>query len=447
VRKPSDFPSTYSSIRSRRRRRNKLSPLFIFLALIVLSIIVYYLPPVHERLGWRIDNARAYIKYAINPPQDDVFVPQEVTPQPTLAPLPSETATATPFPTATPLGPTDTPFPTATPTPTVTPIPSQTMLEGIRWEGQKFNNCGPANLSMALSYWGWGGRQKDTAPILKPYYRDRNVMPYEMAAYVDTYTQLGVLYRSGGSIELLKTLVAAGYPPIIEKGFEGASFNGWMGHYEVVNGYDDENGEFIIQDSYDGPNLRVAYDVMEKQWRAFNFVFIVIFPPEHEAQVMNLLGPLADETQSYVLALRQAEEESQTLEGRDRFFALYNRGTNLVFLKDYSGAATAFDAAFANYADIPEKERPFRMLWYQTGPYFAYYYTGRYNDIITLSTQILDAMGESILEESYYWRGMARGALGDTEGEITDLKLALKYHPGFTPAVEQLQFLGVEPDA
>jgi len=29
--------------------------------------------------------------------------------------------------------------------------------------------------------------------------------------------------------------------------------------------------------------------------------------------------------------------------------------------------------------------RPYRILWYATGPYFAYYYTGRYSDVIQLA--------------------------------------------------------------
>ena len=80
--------------------------------------------------------------------------------------------------------------------------------------------------------------------------------------------------------------------------------------------------------------------------------------------------------------------------------------------KDYTRAAAAYDAAFANYAQIPEKTRPWRMMWYQTGPYFAYYYTGRYQDVINLATQTLDAMSEPILEESFYWRARASFSSG-----------------------------------
>jgi len=70
---------------------------------------------------------------------------------PTLTPTRAPTVEITPTLTLTPL-----------PTPTSTPIPNTVRLTGVRHEYQKFNNCGPANLSMALSYWGWEGDQTVT---------------------------------------------------------------------------------------------------------------------------------------------------------------------------------------------------------------------------------------------------------------------------------------------
>ncbi len=105
----------------------------------------------------------------------------------------------------------------------------------------------------------------------------------------------------------------------------------------------------------------------------------------------------------------------------------------------------AYDEAFKIYPNIPEAERPWRMLWYQTGPYFAYYGVGRYYDLLYLADGTLNAMqSDKNLEESYYWRGMARAALGDSAAAIEDFQLSLKYHPGFEPAIYQLKLLGVE---
>jgi len=85
------------------------------------------------------------------------------------------------------------------------------------------------------------------------------------------------------------------------------------------------------------------------------------------------------------------------------------------------------------------------VLWYQTGPYFAYYYTSRYGDVINLATQTLENMSEPVLEESYYWRGLAREALGDVSGAIGDYRTSVQMHPGFEPAMAQLNRLSTSP--
>jgi tetratricopeptide (TPR) repeat protein len=84
-------------------------------------------------------------------------------------------------------------------------------------------------------------------------------------------------------------------------------------------------------------------------------------------------------------------------------------------------------------------------MWYQTGPYFAYFYTGRYQDVINLATQTLDAMSEPILEETYYWRARALLATGDQEAAVADLETCLENHEGFTPCLEELAKLGITP--
>jgi len=89
--------------------------------------------------------------------------------------------------------------------------------------------------------------------------------------------------------------------------------------------------------------------------------------------------------------------------------------------------------------------RPWRMLWYQTGPYFAYFYSGRYYDVMGLATNTLSAMEEPVLEESYYWRALAREQAGDISGAIEDLRTSLTYHTDFGPSVAALDRLGATP--
>ena len=446
-------------------RKFALYSAILFPLLLLLMVGVYFLPPVHERLAWRVDNLRADIKYALNPPEQVVFVPQgqsaSVNPDSVStmqaivqATLQAVQATPTPSPTpvntSTPQGPMPTAQSSPTPTLSPTPLPDKVDLKGVIHEYQKWNNCGPANLAMDLSYWGWQGDQTDTAAILKPNQRDKNVMPYEMVDYVNAHTGMKALERVGGDLQMLKSFIAAGFPVIVEKGFEGPNFDGWMGHYEVVNGYDDVRQRFITQDSYIMANLPVPYADMENYWRQFNNLYIVVYPPERESEVMAILGPQADESYNYKYAADKASEEIYSSSGRDLYFAWYNRGTNLMYLQDYSGAADAYDKAFALYPSIPEKDRPWRMLWYQTGPYFAYFFTQRYYDVITLATTTIDNANEPAIEESYYWRARAFYELYKLEGKADylahakeDLQTSLQWHPDFGPSLAQLQALGV----
>ena len=424
------------------------------------AVVTYYLPPVHDRLAWRVDEFVLMVKYKLNPPEKEIFVPQEqgtatlaalLLATDTPSPQPSQPGENPALPTAAATaGPTQTPEPSFTPTITATPFPGYVELTGVRYEDQHglYNYCAPANLSMALSFWGWKGDRLTVGPVIKPDGKDKNVMPYEMANYVTQNTDLLVKLRVGGDLDLLKRFLAAGYPVLVEKGTYLRDLTGvvsWMGHYQVVTGYDETEKYFITQDSFIEADHKVSYDEMVHNWRAFNYTYMVIHSADKEAEVLALLGPDADETTNYQNAAMKAANEIYGLGGIDQYFAWFNRGTNLASLDDYAGASAAYDEAFKVYPLIPESERPWRMLWYQTGPYKAYFYYQRYYDVLYLADGTLNAMqSDKNLEESYYWRGMARATLGETEAAIADFRLALKYHPGFEPALYQLRLLGVE---
>jgi tetratricopeptide (TPR) repeat protein len=85
------------------------------------------------------------------------------------------------------------------------------------------------------------------------------------------------------------------------------------------------------------------------------------------------------------------------------------------------------------------------MVWYQTTPYFAYFYTGRYTDVLNLASNTLNAVEEPSLEESWYWRAQAKNALGDVEGAIADLRESLTWHPNFAPSLGLLEQWGAAP--
>jgi tetratricopeptide (TPR) repeat protein len=425
---------------------------YIYIAIItlpVLALLLYQLPPIKSRLEWRIAAWTANFQRWLNPPEEAIFVPggdspaggsdpagtdvaQSVTATlEALSYTPAATLTATPGATSTP---TITPSPTITPT----PIPASVLLTGFRHEYETWNNCGPATLGMQLSYWGWQGNQTITAAFLKPNPRDKNVSPTELAAYVETQTEYRAVYRVGGTTELLKQLIAAGFPTIVEKTLDLAGVDGWIGHYALVSGYDDGRARFTTQDSYIQPDFPEPYDKLQTAWRSFNFTFVTTYPPERAAELFAILGELADPARAHEIALERAAAEAAALTGLEQFFAQFNMGSSLAGLGRYAEAATAFDAAFALYAGLAPEERPWRMNWYQHGAYQSYYEMGRYDDVINLADTTLSTMGEQTIEETFYWRGLARAALGDVSGAIADLEEAVRLNANYAAASEAL---------
>ena len=428
---------------------------------IVLIIGLYYLPPIHSRLAWRLDSLRTQIKYMINPPDQAVFQPEQQT-QVNLAVtkmIQTLQASLTPAVSSTPQPGQS--LPTLQPTITSTPLPATVMLQGVKYETQhgRLNYCGPTNFSMALTYWGWNGNRDVIGKAVMPVnVKDKNVMPYELQDYItDNVPGMTSVIRYGGDIDLLKRMVAAGFPIVAEKGIYEVDVNGkysWMGHYAFVTGYDETQQEIIYQDSYEtdptnpGPNRHIKYSEFMEGWRAFDFIFVVVYPVDKQNQVMSALGSYADDQWASQHALAVAQTETQTLSDIDRFFAWFNVGTSHVALLQYADAAIAYDYAFNVYAglDVNASVRPYRMMWYQTGPYKAYYYTNRFADVINLAnTTLNDTIAEPDLEESLYWRGQAYYMAGKTDLAVKDYRDALKVHPKFIPVMQALQDLGIQP--
>lgn len=448
------------------KRFTKINKFWLIPLALLFIVGVYFLPPVHDRLSTRVDLLRTRIIYFFNPPNEAVFQPSgetALTIETVIATTRAEyLLTLTPPATSTPR-----PVSTLIPTITSTPLPDSVILPGVTYVDQhnRWNYCGPANLTMALNFWGWKGTRDDVAKVVKPGsgdtkktfieqgLPDKNVMPYELVDFVNENTEYRALSRYGGNVELVKQLLAAGFPVIVEKGYYERDYNGkidWLGHYLFTTGYDDARGGFIVQDAYlkPGKDLLSEYKEYQDNWRSFNYLFMVVYPAERESEVLELLGPWVDEKWSSQHALELAQKDIQSLKGNDLFFAWFNKGTSHVALQQYVDAATAYDQAFTVYAGwkTDAGNRPFRMMWYQTGPYFAYYYAARYQDVISLAnTTLNDTISTPTLEESLLWRGRAYYMAGNTQSAVEDYRAALKVHVNWAPAVQALQELGLQP--
>jgi tetratricopeptide (TPR) repeat protein len=303
-------------------------------------------------------------------------------------------------------------------------------LTGVSHIWQGWNNCGPATLTMGLTFFGAANDQYPAAGWLKPNNEDKNVSPWQMAEYVNNEAGVNAqaMVRYGGTLDLLKTLVSNDFPVIIEAGYDPESDDqGWMGHYLLVIGFDDSRSTLITHDSYLGPNREYAYDYIDTFWRHFNRVFITLYEPARLAELNQLLGTDADEQQNYVNALEEARAEA--VANPEDPFAWFNMGTNFVALGMNNEAATAFDQSRNVGGGLP-----WRMLWYQFGPFEAYYAVGRYQDMIDLSQRNLSDGGGQYVEETFYYAGLARAGMGETQRAIDNFNEALFFNPNFTPA-------------
>ena len=65
----------------------------------------------------------------------------------------------------------------------------------------------------------------------------------------------------------------------------------WMGHYNIITGFDDEKQEWTVQDSYYTPDYKVSYETLAEEWLCFNNQFMVVYPGDREGEVYSILGP------------------------------------------------------------------------------------------------------------------------------------------------------------
>ena len=339
--------------------------------------------------------------------------------------------------TATPSGaPTKTPTATAT----VEPIPSKVHLEGMEITPQSLNNCGPTNLSINLNYYGLETTQFDVAEVVKPHYDDRNVSPQELVNYTNEYTDLQASRFSGGDLTLLKKLLAAGFPVVIEKGYE-PDWQGWMGHYLTLIGYDEADATFLTMDTFLGPwdstGRTYHYEEIENYWQHFNNTFFVVYPPQQAETLFEIINPqLLDPVIMWQHTAATAQHNIDT--DPQNAFAWFNLGSSYTELgqlnndpRFFKAAATAFDQA--RLIGLPP-----RMLWYQFQPYIAYVETGRLDDVLTLTATIRDHQGGDKVEETFYYRGQALQALGNEKDAAFNYQRALEIKPEYQEAREAL---------
>jgi tetratricopeptide (TPR) repeat protein len=301
------------------------------------------------------------------------------------------------------------------------------LIPGVTHVWQKWNNCGPSAVLMAMSAHGLRLGQAEVAAEIKPDREDTNVTPEELADYARRYG-LTARARLGGDRDIARALVRAGVPVVAEQWID-VEGRGEMGHYRVVVGFDDDAGVFIAQDSYYGPRRRFSYEEFERMWQPFLGAYVVSYLPEQEQAVVAAVGGDWDDGAMWSRALAVAAGQAEAAPGDAwSWFAL---GEARTATGDHAGAVDAFDRA-------REIGLPYRAFWYQFGYYRSLVETGAFERVVAHADQTVATMGGENLEESHYWRGVALTRLGRGAEAADSFQTALRYNPRYAPALEAL---------
>ena len=401
--------------------------------LMVAGLILFRIPRFNRAISWRMDVAITYARRLLNPVRS--MPTPSVSKQPNVVVI-----TPTASLSASDVQPSPTPEITPTPTLVPTPIPMQVQLTPPAFDEvrdmQDWNNCGPATLALQLRYWGWQGDQYDISEVIKPTRDDRNVNVEELVYYVRNRSGwLNAEYRVGGDLEMIKKLIAAGIPVMLEESFEvdrqyWPSDDLWSGHYRLITGFDDASQMFTAHDTEIGPNQKVSYTDTDINWQSFNRVYVIVYPPDMEEAVISILGEQWDMDVNRQKALEMAERETQ--EDPDNAFAWFNLGNNLAYFARWNESAQAFDAA--RTIGLPQ-----RMFRYQFTPFMAYFHSLRTDDLMALTKYALDITRTS--EEAMLWRGYGLYRLGDKDAALSFFNEALRIRPGYYDATTAIELV------
>ena len=333
-------------------------------------------------------------------------------------------------------------------------LPDEVMLEGFSWIHQGTNRCSAAALTIHLSYYqpvSVDTYREMANRVLNTFGADASVRIEEMADAAEA-RGLNAVVRRGGTIGLMRELLAAGFPVLVENSYyEGSNFyTDWLSHNRVLIGYNDSLQTFYFQDPLlgfpDGQLIEFTYEDFDTRWKPFNRDYMVFYTDDEADTLQAVLGQQWDDTSNAGWTLQQAQAEIDSGERDGLRYSYYNRGWAQVQLGEYEAAAASFDVALAddNLADIGTR-LPQRFLWYDFSVFEAYMQVERYDDVLALARQQIGVAGDSIsVEEWYYYAARAYEAQGNLERARLNYEVALFRNRNFTAAQQRLQALGAD---
>jgi uncharacterized protein YvpB len=294
---------------------------------------------------------------------------------------------------------------------------------------QTFNNCGPATLSMILSFYGEDVSQKELGDLMRPYQNskgdndDKTIFTYEFVDWAKKYN-LEALQRVNGDIETLKKFTSNGIPVVVKTWLHPGED---IGHFRIVRGYDEDKKVIIQDDSYEGPNKKIAYYDFLSMWQPFNYAYIIVYTQDMEDKVDAILGSEIDEKLAWENSIKRAEKEAGL--DPENSYPYFNISVSSYHLGDYEKSVDEFEKV--------EQSLPKRMLWYQIEPILSYKELGDYDRVFEITDKILEN-GNRAFSELYMIRGEIYLEEGNADKAKEQFELALYYNKNFSKAKEAL---------
>lgn len=305
---------------------------------------------------------------------------------------------------------------------------------------QTFNNCGPATLSMALSYYGINVGQDELGNKMRPYQNpqgdndDKTIFTHEFVDWAVYYAQnqqsgknVNAINLPNGDIELLKLFISNDIPVIAKTWLNK---NEDIGHFVLIRGYDDVNNTLIKDDSYYGPDKRVSYYDFMSLWQVFNFSYIVIYDETQKPIVNAILGDEINETVAWQKAADRALKEKDL--DPQNIYPVFNLSVAYFHLGDYGNST--------KYFELVESRLSRRMLWYQIEPIKSYIKLEKTDRALQIIEDILNN-GNRAFSELYYLRGQIYLEQGSVDKAKNEFETALKYNQNYEEARDVLNTL------
>lgn len=319
---------------------------------------------------------------------------------------------------------------TPKPEPSTVDFPASYTLTGGYHTFQTFNNCGPASLSMALSYYGLNISQQEIGQDLRPWQNpagdndDKSVTLDELAEKSKEYG-FTPYHRPVGNTILVKQFIGNDIPVIVRTWTTAQED---IGHFRVIKGYNETS--FLQDDSLQGKDIWYTYDEFKEIWKKFNYEYLVLIPQDKLEIAAAILGEDIDFKVAWKKAVELSKEQLSV--NPEDIYARFNLSVALYNTGDYAGSVREFEKV--------ESQLPFRTLWYQFEPIEAYYELGNYDRVFEITDRVLNYHNRAF-SELYIVRGNIYKKQGNIDAAREQYELAVLYNENLDAAQEALESL------